>query len=145
MASYSSEEVTLSKPAELVWEKLSNLENLRTLLENVPEGGLPADKREMLEKIKIEGDTITIPGGPLGATTLRMTEKTPPTLVRLDGEGTPVPMSVSIHIQPLTSESSKAHVEFSLEIPAMLKPMVSGPLKQMVNQFATVLKQFPMA
>ncbi len=74
MAIYNSSEVSLHAPAESVFSKLSNLENLRTLLDKVPAEQIPADKREMFDSITITPDAITVPGGPVGALTFRVIE-----------------------------------------------------------------------
>lgn len=144
MANYRSEDVTLRRPAAEVWHKLSDLENLRSLLSNVPADSLPADKREMFEKVEITPDTITIPGGPVGSIKLRMKEKLEPSLIRLEGEGTPVPLSLAMHITPAGEDACVANVEFDIAIPAMLKPMVNGPLQELTAQFANLLRAIPM-
>ena len=53
MATYKSSKETIAAPAERVYEKLSDLENLRNVIENIPEDKIPADKRGMMEQIKI--------------------------------------------------------------------------------------------
>lgn len=144
MATYKSDKVGFIASAEKVFDRISNLEGLGALLKNVPQESIPADKKAMLEGIDITPESITIPGGPAGNITLQMAQKERPTLVRLEGVGTPVPVSLMLHISPLTPETSEAYVEFDLKIPAMLKPMINGPMQQAVDQFAQVLRQIPM-
>lgn len=145
MAKYKSEEVLLQAPAETVFAKLSNLENLRSLLDKVPADKIPEDKRAMFESITITPDSITVPGGPVGALTFRVSEKIEPTLIALSGEGSPVPLGLSMHISPESESSCKAMVDIDIEIPAIMKPMVSGPLQKMADQFGEVLKAIPFA
>lgn len=145
MASYKSETVSLAYPAETVFTKLSNLEGLGEVIKNVPADQIPADQRAMLEQVKVTSDTITFPGGPVGEITLRLTETVSPTLIHLEGYGTPVPMNLAMHITPLTPDTCEAYVEIDLKIPAMLRPMVNGPLQKMADQFGQMLRQMPMA
>lgn len=145
MANYKSEPVNLAYPAETVFDKLSNLEGLGEMLQNVPAGQIPADQMQMLGQIKATSDTISFPGGPVGNITLRVVERVRPTLIRLEGAGTPVPMSLTLFVTPLTPDTCQAHVEIDLKIPAMLKPMVNGPMQKMTSQFAQMLRQVPMA
>ncbi|MDE5713326.1 MAG: hypothetical protein K2I16_06870 [Muribaculaceae bacterium] len=145
MATYKSDDVLLLAPAESVFAKLSNLENLRSLLEKVPADQIPADKMEMFNSITITPDAITVPGGPVGALTFRVKEKTSPSLIRLEGEGSPVPLSLSMKITPDSEATSKAQVVIDIEIPAMLKPMVGGHIQKMADQFGQVLKAIPFA
>ena len=141
MATYSSEEVRLNYPAEKVFEKLSNMENLRSLLAKVPASSIPDDKRQMFESLDITPDSITIPGGPVGALKLRKS----PALVKLSGEGTPVPLDVLLHITPDGEGACRARIDFDIAIPAMLKPMVNGPLTQMTSQMGDVLRHLTIS
>lgn len=143
MAEFKSKPVTIYAPAETVFGKLSNLENLKSLLENVPEESIPEDKRDLFNQIELTPETITIPGGPVGAITLRVTERVAPALVRLSGEGTPVPLHLALSITPLGADSCEAQVSIDLAVPAMLKPMISGPVQKMCDQFASVLCAVP--
>ena len=72
MSTYKSEKVELSASAESVYAKLSNLENLRSLLANVPAESVPDDKREMFDSIQITSDSISVPAGPVGDLTFRV-------------------------------------------------------------------------
>lgn len=122
-----------------MYEKLTNLENLRPLLENVPRENIPEDKRELFDNLKITSDSITIPAGPVGEITLRMADCMPYSLIQLVGESAPVPMMMTLEIDEKDAEACEVQVGISLDIPVMLKPMVSGPLRKIVDQFAKVL------
>ncbi|MCM1153605.1 MAG: hypothetical protein NC328_08135 [Muribaculum sp.] len=142
MATYKSEIVNLKYPAEKVYGKLSHPENLKTLLDNVPADKIEADKLQALQQIEATEDTISFPAGPVGNLTLRMTERVAPTLIKMEGEGTPVPMSLKMEIFP-DGDVCQAEVSFDIDIPMMLKPMVNGPLKKMTEQFAEMLRMIP--
>ena len=98
MATYKSDEVPLKASAQAVFDRLSNLESLQGLLDQIPADQIPADKREIFDNIKITGDSIELPGGPVGAIRLRVTEKVSPSRIKLKGEGTPVPLSLQLDI-----------------------------------------------
>ena len=143
MTTIKSEKKIIDASQQRVFDKLSNLENLKSLLEMVPKDRIPEDKREMLEQLQITSDTITIPAGPVGAITLRIADRLPYSLISMTGEGSPVPMGMQLEIEPKGDERCEAQVAVNLEIPAMLKPMVSGPLKKIVDQFCNVLGAIP--
>ena len=134
----------MAYPASTVFEKYSDLEGLGELLKNVPEGYASADQMQMLSKIRVTSDTIVIPGGPVGEITLRVVERQAPTLIRLEGVGTPVPLGMSLHNVPLTPETCETYVQIDLQIPAIMKPMVNGPMQKMVDQFGQMMRQMPM-
>lgn len=145
MATYKSDKVGIAHPADVVYARLSNLEGLSSLLSNVPADQVPAEQMTMLEQVKVTPDTISFPGGPVGDITLKVTELIEPTLIKLEGLGTPVPMSLALNILPLTPDTCETYVQIDVQIPAMLKPMVNGPLQKMADQFGQMLRQMPFA
>ncbi|MDE6341737.1 MAG: SRPBCC family protein [Muribaculaceae bacterium] len=145
MASYKSEEVPIKASASKVFSRLSDFKSLGELLAEIPTDKIPADKREMFDSIKLTDDVIELPGGPVGSLRLRVVERTPDTRIRLEGEGTPVPLSLQLDITPVDEESCRAMAKVDLEIPAMLRPMISGPMQKMTEQFAQVLRSIPFS
>ena len=145
MADYKSNKVTLPYSAEKVYSRVSNLEGLADILRQVPEDKIPADQKAMLEQVKISSDSISFPAGPVGDITLKVVERREPGLIRLEGVGTPVPLSLAMHILPLNPDSCEAYVDIDVQIPAMLKPMVNKPLQQMADPFGRMLQQMPFA
>ena len=145
MSTYSSGNVTLNASASAVYDKLSNLENLKGLLDKVPADRIPEDKRQMFENIKITPDTIEVPGGPMGNLLFRVTERKAPSYIRLKGEGVPVEMALALHVEPLTDSSSSAKVDLDINIPPMLKLMIGGQIQKIANQFGDVLGAIPFA
>lgn len=143
MAVYSSGKVILKAPAPAVFEKLSNLENLKSMLEKVPADRIPADKRQMFENIQITPDTIEVPGGPMGNLVFRVTERKAPSLIRLKGEGIPIEMALVLHVEPKGEEESEAKVDIDINIPLMLKPMIGGQIQKIADQFGDVLSAIP--
>ncbi len=134
MATYKSSKETIAAPAERVYEKLSDLENLRNVIENIPE-----DKHGMMEQIKITSDSISLPAGPVGEIRLKTSRLEPYSRIELSGIGTPVPLSLGVHIDSKGDTESEVQVLLDIDIPMMLKPMVGGTLQKMVDQFATVM------
>lgn len=143
MAKYKSEEVPLKASAQNVFQRLSNLGSLKSMLADLPADQIPADKREMLENIKLSDDCIELPGGPVGSIRLRVVEKKAPVCIRLKGEGTPVPLGLQLNIIPIDDASCRALAEVDIDIPAMLRPMIAGPMQKMTEQFAQVLRSIP--
>ena len=143
MATYKSEQTLLKYSADQVFDKLSNLENLKSVLANVPADQIPADQLKALEQIEVTPDTIALPAGPVGQITLRVTERRRPELIKLSGENSPVPLSLAMQITPIDDASCYATVVIELDIPMMLKPMVNGPLTKMTEQFAQMIKLIP--
>lgn len=139
MAIFQSPVADINAPAQVVFDRLSNLNNLKELMARVPEDKIPADQRDMFNAVKVDSDSITFPAGPVGEITLRMAEKVEPKLIKLVGVGTPVNLSLSLDIDSVDETHSTGRVNVDIAIPAMLKPMISGPLNKLVTQFAQLL------
>lgn len=145
MSNFKSKTISLSVPAQTVFDKLSDLTNLKDLLDKIPEDKVPQDQLALLKQIELTPDSVTVPGGPVGSMTLRMTKKTAPSLIRMEAEKSPVPLVVDLNIQPEGADKCNAGVDINIDIPAMLKPMVSGPLQKMADQFGQMLQAFNFA
>lgn len=143
MASFSSPTSTVGASAEKVYARYSNLENLSTLLQHIPADKIPADKRDMLDNIKVDSNSISLPAGPVGSIRLVMSERVEPTLIRMIGEGAPVPLSLSLHITPVDSYHCETSVEIDIEIPKMMLPMIKGTLQKMADQIGAILPSIP--
>lgn len=71
--------------AQNVFQRLSNLGSLKSMLADLPADQIPADKRDILENIKLSDDCIELPGGPVGSIRLRVVEQKAPVCIRLKG------------------------------------------------------------
>ena len=129
--------------ADNVFDKLYDMNRLGDLVKQAPADQIPAEQMQMLEQIRTTDDSISFPGGPMGDITLKRVEAERPYMIKLDGIGTPVAMSLTLRITPETDQTCQAQVEFDLAIPAMLKPMVSGAMNKMTSQFADMLRNIP--
>lgn len=141
MATYTSSPVTLLQSAESVYSRLSNLEGLKDVLGRIPADQIPADQQDLINKIQISGDTISIPGGPAGEISLTKGNCIEPSLVSYEGVGTPVPLSLQTRIESTGADSCEVTVQAEIQVPAMLKPMLNGPMQKMVDQVAQSLTQ----
>lgn len=139
MAVFKSQIRSIQAPAETVFDKLSNLENLKSLLARVPESAIPADQKEMFDAIRVTEDSISFPAGPVGELTMQITRKERPTLISLEGVGAPVALSMDLEIGIVSADSCEAVVAIDIAIPAMLKPMIGGTLQRMADQFGEML------
>lgn len=145
MATFDSNATLIHGSAETVFDTLSNPENLKHLLDAVPLDQVPEDKREMLDGIEVTSDTISFPAGPVGKLTLRVSHLERPRLITLEGEGAPVQLDLSLKLTPVSDSTCEGIVSVDINIPMMLRPMISGPLQQLVDEFAAVLGNIPFS
>lgn len=139
MSAYKSNPVTVFAAAPAVFATLSEPAKLRELLDNVPADKIPEESRAQLDKIRIEGDSISVDGGPTGSITLQITERRAPDLIRFQGVGLPVSLSLDFIITPETESECSVTVELDADIPKMLRPMVGGALQKAADQMASTI------
>jgi hypothetical protein len=143
MAEYKSESHQINAAAASIYHKLSNLENLRTLLESVPDDKIPEDKRAQLKSLQITEDSISMAGGPTGSITLKIAKKVEPQLIVLKAADLPLDLCLEIRIKEAGDNLSELHTAIVADIPMMLRAMVKGPFNQIVTQFADMLSAIP--
>lgn len=141
MATYKSNPVDLGQNVETVYNKLTDLNKLAGFIKNIPAESIPADKRELLDQITVTDESITIPGGPTGPVTLVKGDCNPVSKVTYIGQGTPVPVTLECDLVPTGADSCQAVVTADIKVPMMLKPMLNGPMNQLMAQVSQALTQ----
>ncbi len=132
MATYTSKPAVVGRPADAI---AANFADFRALEERL--GQMPAEERQKVGDVKFEQDAIVITTPQVGAITLRAVERTPRKVV-MKAENSPVPMSITVDIEPLDADSCEVTGKMDVEIPAMLRPLVGPALQKAVDQFGNL-------
>lgn len=126
---------------EALREKLNDPAVLQQLGERVP--GTDAESlRQQLETMTLSEDTVTM-DSPLGKVTLRIVEREAPKCVKLEAEGSPLPLTLWVQVLPVADGGSKMRVTLGAEVNVFMKAMVSKPLQQAVDGIADLLASLP--
>lgn len=120
---------------QAVYEKISNLENLEQVRDRIP-----ADK---IQDFSFDKDSVSVNVSPVGEIKLQIINREEPKCVKFETVQSPMPFNLWIQVLPVTETSSKMKVTVDADIPFMLKPMVSGPLKDGVEKIADALAMIP--
>ncbi len=144
----------LSHPQQTVYDWLSDLRHIEALRgrlddpalleqlgERVP-GTDAQSLRQQLESMTFSEDTVTM-DSPLGKVTLRIVERDAPKCVKLEAEGSPLPLTLWVQVLPVAEAESKMRVTLGAEVNVFMKAMVSKPLQQAVDGIADMLASLP--
>ncbi len=159
MTEYKSEVKYIYAPVENVFARLSNLENLRTIQENIDNPELrqrilaqAGDKvkpeqldqvAERLRQMTITPDSATIDAAPLGTVTLRIVEAEPTKLVKFAIEGLPMAGNVWLQMLPNGEGQSALRVTLGADLNFMMKQMLKGKLQKAADGLADMLCMLP--
>ena len=144
----SSSVKNISAPVERVYATLSNLENLRPLIERAQnDEGLREKMRqagqgnalEQLKDIEITADSIAIPTPMFGTISMCIIEREEGKCIKFETQQSPVKANLWIQTLPVSRDQSKMKLTIDADIPFMLKAMVGSKLKDGVEKIADAL------
>jgi carbon monoxide dehydrogenase subunit G len=138
METYESNVVHIQAAAQSVFDKLSNLENLKPLLDN-----LPSKATEKVKDIAVTADTCRFTVENFGQMGFKIIEREPNKTIKFSGDDTPVEVFLWIQLVEKEAYDTKMKITLKADIPFMLKMMVGDKLKDGVNQIATLLSKIP--
>lgn len=138
METYESNVVHVQASAQQIFDKLSNLENLQPLLNN-----LPPEATEKVKDIAVTADSCRFTIDNFGQMGFKIIENEPYKTIKFSGDDTPVEVFMWIQLVEKEAYDTKMKVTLKADIPFMLKMMVGSKLKDGVNQIATILSKIP--
>lgn len=128
MSNYSSKEQIIEAPVETVYAKISDLSNLNTVKDKVPEG--------KLQNIRIEKDTLALGVPGYGDLELAITEKVENNYVKYGSVKSPFPFSIEIRLKGTDEAKTSLVVCVDADIPFFIKPMIDKPLKEALEKIS---------
>ena len=158
MTKYESQIYTVNATQQHAYERMANLKNfeaLRQIMEQ-PEfverlmANLPAahagkvtpekieEVRRQFENVVFSEDAVSF-DSKLGLITLAITEREEPKLVKLQGVGTPIDVTLWVQLLPLGAYQSKMKVTIGADVNFFIRKMVEKYLKQAPDGIASFL------
>lgn len=135
-------------PVERVYSTLSNLENLRPLLERAQnDEGLREKMRQVgqegsldgLKDVVLTNDSISVPAPMFGTISMEVVEREENKCIKLQTSQSPVEAKMWIQVLPVSAETSKMRLTIDADVPFMLKAMIGSKLKEGVEKVADAL------
>ncbi len=158
MNQYESQVKQIAAPIESVYAKLSNLENLRPVIENaqnnetlkqkIEESGQDPAYLNMLKNVILSADSIALNTGMMGTFALDIVEREDPAVN--SGKGTikfktaQSPIDANMWIQLLPGEQgTRMKLTLRADLNPMLKIMLGNKLEAGIDKFADMLSMIP--
>lgn len=155
MAKYESGVKQVPYSQSIVYNKLSDLNNLAVLKEKVGNTEIPDNikeqtneeqinkAKELLEKMEFTTDSMSIEIAPVGKLVIEIIERQPEKLIKMSSTQSPIPITLWIQILPVTETSSKMKLTIETELNMFLKMMIGSKLKDGIDKFADMLARIP--
>lgn len=137
MARYQSKPALINSPVEEVYNRISNIASYQDKLDS-----LPAEARAKLGEVRFEPDAIIITAQPVGEIKFVVEKKESPRLIALSAAQSPVPLTLSVNLEPREADTTAATAAIDVEIPAMLKPMIGGKMQEAADKFGELIATF---
>jgi len=143
MNSYKSEPQALACNARVIYDKLTNPSLIQRQIEAHADH-IDEQARQQLDAVKFGEDSIAI-ASPMGEVTLSLDhdESVPGERVVYRALQSPVPINMVINLEATGDESTMGTAELQLQLPAFVRAMVDGQLKQGAQQFGELLARIP--
>lgn len=101
---------------------------------------LPDDIKAKVGDLTLTDDTITLNSTPMGALTLKVSERVEGRRVAYQAQGAPVPVILAVNIEPKGDAACEVVAAIDVELPAMLKPMVGPKLQEAASKLGDMMK-----
>ena len=134
MEQIHSNEKEIAAPQRVVFDVLSNVDNLTRLKERIPE--------DKLEDVVIGEDSISYKS-PMGLVTLKLAEKEPNKTIKYTTVQSPLPFDMWVQLLPVTGSQCKMRITVGLNMNSFMMAMVRKPLTDAVEKIAGLLAQVP--
>ncbi|MBP5361297.1 MAG: hypothetical protein J6129_07480 [Bacteroidaceae bacterium] len=151
MSDFVSKIKQVQASQDAVFAKVSDLSNLQALKERMADPEAQAKIAEKvgdekvsqmaqyLDNVSFDTDTITFGGSPVGDICLKVIEREEPKCVKMEGQGTPIPLNLWIQVVPNGDDASAIRVTLRAEFNFFIRQMVSKPLQQAADGIAEML------
>lgn len=134
MATYKSKPQTISRPAEELFDRFSDLSRLQGALD-----GLTPDQRAQVGDVEFTADGIRIVTPQVGEIAFTVRERVRPSKVVFGTQSSPVPLTMEVDIRPVDATTSEVQTVIDVEIPAMLRPFIGPQMQKAADKFGELM------
>jgi len=132
MTTYESDIKTISSNEEVVFGILSDLNNLKVILEQTP-------LTDKIKDLQFQTDSCSFVAEGFGKMGFRIIEREPFKTIKLQSEHAPVEINVWIQLKKSEENVTQMKLTLKADLPVMIKMMIDKKLKEGINLIAGIL------
>ena len=131
MTTYESKIKTIHHPQELIYNTLSDLNNLALVKDRIPQ--------DKIKNLSFDTDTVYATVDMLGEVTLKIIERTYYKTIKLTVSGAPSEAFMWIQLKEVGENDTKLKLTIKAKVNSMVKMMLKGKMEKFINGFADTL------
>jgi carbon monoxide dehydrogenase subunit G len=135
MTDFTSDIKTVPHNRQVVYDALSNMENLAKIKDRISD--------DKLKDVSFERDSCSFTLQPLGQLRVVVTDREELQTIKWTVEKAPVDANLQIELLPENENETKIRLTVSADLNPFIKPMVSKPLQEGINRIADMLTLIP--
>jgi len=137
MAKYTGNPHRVGLPATEIFNRLSNLSELKTRMDSLPD-----DLKAKMGTVNFpDEDTMTFTAPGVGEMKFRIVERNSPSQVRFLADTGVVPINVTVNLTEAGPDATDISASIEAEIPAMLRPLIGGKMQEAADKFGEMFGQ----
>ena len=130
----------ISYSQETVYAKVSDLSNLQSLVDLIPEDQKASAN---IESLTCTPDTVSCNVSPIGQIEFGVVSREPFKCVKLETTNSPVKVTMWIQLVSTGSSSCKIKLTADIDLNAFMVKMVEKPITEALNKLADTLAMIP--
>jgi hypothetical protein len=135
MTEFVSDIKTIPYGNRIVYEMLADLNNLEKIKDRIP-----PDK---IEDFSFDRDSCSFSIKPVGKIRFSIVDREPSKTIKLTADQTPVDLMLWIQLKEIDENETKMKLTVRADLNPFIKPMLSKPLQDGINQMANMLAKVP--
>lgn len=134
MSKYTRRPAVIDKSAEELFAKFDDLSVFEERLNQ-----LPPEQLAKVGEINFTPDSITISTSAMGTMSFEVVERVAPTKITFSAVGSPLPLSMIVNFNQLSSEQTEIVTEIDVEVPAMIRAFIGPKLQEAADKFGEMM------
>ena len=135
MTEFTSEIKTISHNRQVIYNALSNMENLAKVKERI--------SYDKIQDLTCDHDSCSFSMSPLGRLRMVIVDREAPATVKFTVEGAPVNANLFVRLIPENENETQMQLCVETNLNPFLRSMVEKPLQEGINKIADMLTVIP--